>query len=158
IRFKPKGKLGGIEVTLNGASLGTRRPTGNVMAFGQVGDDEITVDGRINLPTILDGGDGNDSLVGGGGHDILLGGDGDDRLFGPAGRDILVGGRGMDHLFGGGAGDLVIRGYTEYDADPVALQRIRDVWTSHRSYRQRVHKLSTGADGTPMLGAGTVFD
>ena len=41
IAFVRVGPAGDIEVFLNGASLGTFRPTGRLIAFGQGGDDAI---------------------------------------------------------------------------------------------------------------------
>ncbi len=63
----------------------------------------------------MDGGEGNDHLVGDGGNDILLGGagidllqgdDGNDYLEGEAGIDLLYGGDGNDYLEGGDGDDL----------------------------------------------------
>ncbi|MEQ9693848.1 calcium-binding protein, partial [Shimia sp. SDUM112013] len=49
----------------------------------------------------VDGGAGNDTILGQGGNDTLLGGDGNDSLLGGAGTDQLVGGSGNDTLIGG---------------------------------------------------------
>jgi Ca2+-binding RTX toxin-like protein len=46
----------------------------------------------------LDGGAGNDTLVGSGGNDSLLGGDGDDRFQATYGKDTVDGGSGFDTL------------------------------------------------------------
>jgi len=67
--------------------------------------------------TILAGG-GNDIVHGGGGLDFIRGDDGNDKLFGEAGNDQLSGGGGSDELYGGagddiysvGAGDLIVEG------------------------------------------------
>lgn len=53
------------------------------------------------------GRDGNDTLQGGGGRDALLGGDGDDSLQGDNGHDILRGGEGNDSLDGGAGKDTL---------------------------------------------------
>ena len=55
------------------------------------------------------GGDGADTLVGGGASDTLSGGAGDDRLDGLGGADFLYGGAGNDTL-NGGAGEDVLTG------------------------------------------------
>ena len=52
------------------------------------------------------GGEGDDSLYGQGGPDILQGGSGNDTLYGGGGPDVLQGGEGDDVLSGGGAGDV----------------------------------------------------
>jgi Ca2+-binding RTX toxin-like protein len=46
------------------------------------GDDRIKITKEILIPTLLDGGAGNDTLSGGSGNNILLGGAGDDTLLG----------------------------------------------------------------------------
>jgi Ca2+-binding RTX toxin-like protein len=51
-------------------------------------------------PVTLDGGAGNDLLVGGGGSDRVAGGDGNDTLRGGLANDTLVGGLGNDSLDG----------------------------------------------------------
>ncbi len=63
--------------------------------------------------TVLDGGDGNDTITGGGGGEALSGGIGNDVLNGGGGADTLIGGPDNDTLTGGpgvdphlgGAGD-----------------------------------------------------
>lgn len=52
---------------------------------------------------MLDGGAGNDMLVGAGGQDTLKGGAGNDDLVGGGGIDMLMGGTGNDTLSDGGA-------------------------------------------------------
>ena len=54
---------------------------------------------------ILKGQAGNDILKGGAGNDRLVGGDGRDKLFGGAGNDTLLGGAGNDTLNGGKGAD-----------------------------------------------------
>ena len=74
---------------------------------GGAGNDKIIGNKFSN---ILNGEDGNDKLKGLEGDDILSGdkGDdklfgskGDDKLFGGAGKDVLSGGKGIDNLWGG---------------------------------------------------------
>ena len=70
----------------------------------------------------LDGGAGNDSIIGSQNADILKGGAGDDTLLGGSANDQLNGGDGNDELDGeagndtlvGGAGHNVIKLYTEH--------------------------------------------
>jgi hypothetical protein len=59
---------------------------------------------------ILRGGDGQDHLFGRGGHDLLLGGDGQDTLVGGQDGDTLDGGHGQDLLLGGAGADLLLGG------------------------------------------------
>jgi Ca2+-binding RTX toxin-like protein len=58
-----------------------------------------------DVPSLLDGGAGNDELRGGPANDRLLGKDGNDRLLGNAGDDLLDGGLGTDHMDGGSGAD-----------------------------------------------------
>jgi Ca2+-binding RTX toxin-like protein len=58
--------------------------------------------------TVL-GGLGRDELIGDGGNDVLIGGEGDDFLNGGAGNDVIEGGLGADSL-SGGAGDDTLTG------------------------------------------------
>jgi hypothetical protein len=112
------------------------------------GDDHVTVSGGINLPTQIDGGEGDDTLNGGNGPNIIVGGPGDDRINGGSGRDILIGGVGADRLVGNSADDLMISGATAYDSNDVALTAIMSEWNSSRNYSQRVHNLSNGTGGS----------
>jgi Ca2+-binding RTX toxin-like protein len=88
--------------------------------FGLDGDD-VLIGGDRGLwsgvgpiHNFLDGGSGDDLVVGGAfaddvigedGNDRLYGGGGDDLVFGDAGRDQLHGGSGADFLLGGGGDD-----------------------------------------------------
>ena len=78
-----------------------------VEAFLCEGNDHFTISQHVELSSLVDGGEGSDRLVGGGGSNILLGGDGRDRLIGGAERDLLIGGLGRDRLVGGPGSDLL---------------------------------------------------
>ena len=68
--------------------------TALIQAFGQGGNDTITLDESNGaLPRA--------NLFGGTGNDMLTGGSGGDQLFGQAGNDTLLGKGGFDFLFGG---------------------------------------------------------
>ncbi len=68
--------------------------------------------------SILEGGDGDDTLIGANGVDFITGGDGDDIIDGHGGNDMLSGNQGVDVISGhdgsdtirGGQGDDVIIG------------------------------------------------
>lgn len=64
----------------------------------------------------INGGDGNDVLVGGTDGDVLDGGAGDDTLEGGSGDDFLDGGAGFDFLSAGPGVDILLNG--EQIADP----------------------------------------
>jgi Ca2+-binding RTX toxin-like protein len=57
----------------------------------------------------LDGGGGDDVLLGSDGSDVLVGSGGSDRIEGNAGNDRMIGGSGADTLIGG-AGDDLLKG------------------------------------------------
>jgi Ca2+-binding RTX toxin-like protein len=74
------------------------------------GDDQITIDDSQGtftdtIPTLLNGQDGNDALLGGRGGEVLMGGEGADLMLGAAGADTLFGEGGDDRLFGGAGFD-----------------------------------------------------
>jgi Ca2+-binding RTX toxin-like protein len=80
------------------------------------GDLDDTVDSQVLLATIVNAGDGNDtvstsgrddSLSGGPGRDTLNGGAGNDKLLGGADADLLDGGPGTDTLDGEAGPDVV---------------------------------------------------
>ena len=82
------------------------------------GNDSVTIADNLTLPTVVDGGAGDDFLKGGGGADLIFGGDGvdtingaggDDNVDGGAGNDSVTGGLGRDLLLGG-AGDDTVQG------------------------------------------------
>lgn len=67
---------------------------------------------RTKQKDTIEGGDGDDLLVGGWGDDTLRGGDGNDVLIGSKGIDALRGGAGEDSVFGGDGND---RFYADMD-------------------------------------------
>jgi Ca2+-binding RTX toxin-like protein len=129
------------------------------------GDDRAEIDSKVRKDALLLGGDGDDRLQGGGGHNVLVGGAGDDTLEGGDLADVLIGGRGKDKLDGGDGDDLLIGGRTSYDDYRAGLDLILAEWTSPNSYDTRVNNLRSGGGailGGVKLAAGgpqaTVFD
>lgn len=80
---------------------------GNDHLIGNLGHDLLTGDAGADTIT---GNDGNDTLNGGDGNDELNGGTGNDFLYGDAGNDTLTGGAGQDRF------ETTIR-YVGYDPD-----------------------------------------
>jgi Ca2+-binding RTX toxin-like protein len=100
--------INGGAVAISGGTP-TVANTSLIQAFGQAGNDTISVD-EVNgmLPDVnLFGGAGNDFLVGGSGNDQLFGQGGNDTLLGKGGNDFLFGGDGSDTLTGGTGTDQV---------------------------------------------------
>ncbi len=94
---------------IDGASIPFDPAGLRVYVNGNEGDDSITL-----LPGISDihlhGDEGNDTLIGSSGDEVLEGGDDDDELFGRGGNDTLRGGRGSDTLHGGDDDDFLYGG------------------------------------------------
>jgi Ca2+-binding RTX toxin-like protein len=89
----------------NGAGvLGTR--SADLLDFSGLTD--------VSGLSFLDGGDGNDKIVGTYGADIIRGGTGNDTLAGSYGDDVLSGGRGNDRFIvaAGGGNDII----TDFEA------------------------------------------
>ncbi len=104
------------------------RDVGELKILGRGGNDNIRVMEAMSSRLYVDGGSGNDGIVGSRGDDWLVGGAGNDRMYardgsdyvdggdgndiiyGQAGHNILIGGDGRDQLFGGGSRDLLIGG------------------------------------------------
>src|SRR5262249_55895991 len=128
-----------------------------IHASGFAGNDTIIVSPKINATVVLDGGAGNDHLVGGGGSNILLGGPGRDDLTGGDARDILIGGDGTDKLSGRKGDDILIGASTQYDSNPTALMQILTSWNGTNSYHDRVIALRAG-NGAPKLDSTTLID
>jgi hypothetical protein len=101
---------------------------------------------RFSPPAQIDGGDGDDELmgtggsdsyVGGPGNDILKGYDGDDRLDGGDGDDTVIGGVDRDTVLGGpGTDNVAGDGFEDAYADVVdggpGLDTIDGDWSSRR--------------------------
>ncbi len=100
----------GIEVIDASAATGTTRLLGDWTA------DVLDLRNVTLLGTVaMDGGSGDDTLIGSAGNDTLIGGSGNDLLVGGAGVDTLDGGSGNDLLLvtqggTGGARELCIGG------------------------------------------------
>ncbi len=90
----PNAQVSGLPVlvSVSGAIAGSDRVTVNALAGSDVVDASgLSADSAL---LTIDGGDGDDVLLGGAGNDTLLGGAGDDVLIGGAGTDTIDGGPG----------------------------------------------------------------
>lgn len=121
---------------------------------GGDGNDRISVASNLRVPTLLDGGAGDDWLFASEGHvrqfslglrpgrastsAILIGGEGNDVLFGTNDRDMLIGGDGRDVLMGNGAEDMLIAGRSYVDGNSKALFSLMASWNSTDAYVDRV--------------------
>lgn len=90
-------------------------PESQVNKFtGSIYDDSI-IGGNASQFTknYYNGGNGNDTIVGGDREDSILGGNGNDLLKGGADRDTIWGGYGDDTIYGDGGSDLLYGEYGE---------------------------------------------
>jgi Ca2+-binding RTX toxin-like protein len=129
---------------------------------GGEGNDRIFISSNIRIPSLLDGGAGNDWLFASDGSSrqfspsqsremsvasrpgrppanaILIGAEGNDVLFGTDDRDMLIGGDGADVIHGNGAEDIVMAGRTLVDGNTKALFSLMASWNSTDAYADRV--------------------
>ncbi len=86
----------------------------SIAFYGNDGSDDFV--NTTNVPSVVDGGGGNDRLQGGSGNDVIIGAagndvlaghDGNDQIWGNDGDDQLQGGRGADTLWGGEGLDVL---------------------------------------------------
>src|SRR5688500_1532633 len=150
-------------VTTLSASFPASSITGGIVINGGDGADTITSDSSNTIATEIHGGDGDDTITGGGGDDILfgegdndtlvarqgndvaVGGDGSDAMSGGNGRDVLIGGDGSDVIEGDNGDDILVAGETPHDTDVVALAGIRTIWVADTTYTARVDAVRDGA-------------
>lgn len=99
-----------LEVTLNGVvhQIPMAGLT-EVRAWGRDGNDHIELI-DLALTSMLDGGDGDDEVIGAHGSDLIFGGLGNDTLTGASGNDFLIGGAGSDRIVGSAGHDILVSG------------------------------------------------
>lgn len=166
IRLRFDRKTGMVRVFMNGQMEDEFEVTGTIHLDGGDGDDRIRVGRWVKFATIINGGEGDDHIVGGmrqdvimgdagndvirgrGHADVLVGGDDDDILIGDRGRDVMIGGTGADELHGGLRGDLMIGSGTDFDDDAESLLAILAEWTSRKPIDERIANLTTNGVGT----------
>ena len=115
------GQLGLIEVSVNGKKqMLTGEQAKRLEIRTGRGNDTVVIDSNVKQGIKVDGGSGNDVLIGGSGDDFLSGGKGNDVIFGRGGNDLIKGGRGNDTLHGGKRGDIIIdeQGKNSIDGGP----------------------------------------
>jgi Ca2+-binding RTX toxin-like protein len=105
------GDASGIQVIGLAATVsvtGTEAALDTITIQGGAGDDviEATAVQAGAAKLVLDGGEGNDVVIGSAGDDVLIGGEGD---------DILIGGGGHDTFMAGPGDNVVIQGFTAGD-------------------------------------------
>jgi len=119
-------------VNITGAEAANDRLTINARA----GDDVVEASGltATAIGLIVNGGEGND---------IIIGGDGNDTLNGDAGDDVIIGGPGQDVIDGGLGDDVVIQvtsgsGGNDGGTNAEALFSTAEIGIQDVQYGQRV--------------------
>jgi Ca2+-binding RTX toxin-like protein len=92
-----------------------RNEIASIAVHARPGDDAVRIDEgngvfTDSVPTTIDGGAGDDLLVGGTGAVTLRGGPGNDNLVGGAGAEALRGGEGSDLIDGNRGNDVAFMG------------------------------------------------
>lgn len=112
-RIEVLARAGQIEVLEKGvkiASFNQLAVTGQIIIDAKAGNDWVRIGKGITLSAVIDGGPGNDILIGGPAADTLAGGPGNDKIYGRGGNDTINGGPGRDILYGGKGDDVLIGG------------------------------------------------
>jgi Ca2+-binding RTX toxin-like protein len=133
ISFTSGPGAGVVSAAIGGVPTGKFMPTGRLIAYGEDGNDQITVDEAIALTAILDGGEGDDELTAGAGDDLLLGGGGNDWLTGAAGNDFLAGGQEADRIVGGAGHDVLVASELTSHLTHNDLLLIAQQWAANRT-------------------------
>jgi len=97
-------------VTMNGTTLSWSAGRAKIIGiFGLAGNDKITIGANITASSI-EGGDGNDLIVGNDFPNGILGEGGNDTIYGNGGNDYIEGNDGDDRIYGGDGNDRVYAG------------------------------------------------
>ena len=98
-----------------------RNKIAKIAVDARAGDDLVRIDDSNGaftdtIPTTIDGGDGNDTIAGGKGSELLLGGDGTDSIDGNGGNDLaLLGASDDTFVWDPGDGNDTIEGQNGVD-------------------------------------------
>jgi Ca2+-binding RTX toxin-like protein len=103
------------EVTISGAEAANDQLVINGLGGNDTIDAHLLSAGQLNRLTI-DGGDGNDTIIGSAGADMLIGGAGNDTVTGGAGNDVALLGDGNDtFIWNPGDGSDIVEGQAGTD-------------------------------------------
>ncbi|WP_415015098.1 calcium-binding protein, partial [Brevundimonas sp.] len=109
-----RGQMNG-DVVLEGETIDTPINEGVIDGFVYMDAGDDTYDGQLGeISGQVDGGAGDDVLLGGAGSETFYGGDGNDHLDGGAAANLIYGGNGNDTLISG-AGDELLHGGSHLD-------------------------------------------
>ena len=96
-----------LKVSVNGVKQSFKLvDVKSLVVNGLAGNDKIDLD-HLPLGATVDGGDGNDRIIGTDKADSITGGAGNDWIFARGGADVINGGDGDDVLIGGAGNDVI---------------------------------------------------
>ena len=127
-----------------------------IRAWGRSGNDIISV--SLGVPTLLNGGAGNDRLFGGSASDLIFGGLGNDTLQGGSGNDLLIGGAGADTIVGRRGNDVLVGGNVTDQLTRDFLRQVLQQWSTSRSQNGRFLKNVTADRAVDLLFASLGYD
>jgi len=154
--------VSGSNLQVNDNGVITLEPIGSVsgiVILGGSASDYLSTF-NLNIPSTMDGGAGDDSLVGSNRNDSLDGGPGNDSIAGNDGDDILIGGTGNDSLFGGNGTDFENGGSNSafYSGGDGTDFIKGGPGNDYADYRFRLDNLTLRLDGTNRSGASGEHD
>jgi parallel beta-helix repeat protein len=122
-----------LDVTLNGdVHQIPMAGLTEIRARGRAGNDHIELI-DLALTSMLDGGDGDDEIIGAHGNDLIFGGLGNDILTGASGNDFLIGGAGSDRMVGSAGHDILVSGEMASSIDEDSLWAFLADWVDGRA-------------------------
>lgn len=143
------------QFAISNQSSVTATPLSDGKGWVRGGAANQTITGAAGVVNVLDGGDGNDTVIGqnqndflygGKGNDSLLGGAGNDAMSGGVGADTLLGQTGNDWLYGDNGNDLLIGG--------VGADTINGGNGNDRIFGDESAQSTVGADDVIFAGKG----
>ena len=113
----------------------------------------------VDVPAVLDGGNGNDLLAGAGGDTRLIGGAGDDELWAGCANNTIDAGNGNDYVYGGDGNDTILGGDGNDVIDGAGGNDLIDAGKGNdRVDGGSGNDLIRGGDGNDCLEAGSGAD
>jgi hypothetical protein len=79
----------------------------SIQMFGSDRSDFLYINPRLKIASVMNTGQGNDSVHGGGGNDTIIAGNGNDLVQGNGGNDSIIAGDGNDSINSGVGNDFV---------------------------------------------------
>lgn len=130
-----------------------------IRVWGRRGNDTIEI-GNLHVRSYLNGGAGDDKIVGGSGSDFIFGGQGNDHLTGSAGHDFLSAGEGADRLVGSSGNDILVAEEMAIHTTRAEVERWLQLWSDQEVTTEEEEAIDQvfSDDGFDMLTGGSGAD